>query len=187
MRRRSLQCSLVLLAALGSAACGARVGGTVPPGIPSPVVLQTGEGAQLLMLSHEPGMGSQLVSASADRAFVALVAVFQELQLPITGLDTVKLIVATQRTVVKQIGGKPVDGFFDCQGAYENYASSGRVTVDVRSQALPADSGHTEVRTTISAVAQPRNGGAAVPCPTNGQLHRLIHARLGQRIRVAAP
>ncbi len=187
MRRRSLPCSLVLLAALGSAACVARVGGTVPPGIPSPVVLQTGEGSQLLMLTHEPGVATQLVSAPRDRVLLALVAVFQELQLPITGVDTVQYIVATQRTVVKQIGGKPVDSFFDCLGAYENYASSGRVTVDVRSQALAADSSHAEVRTTITAVAQPRTGGAAVPCPTNGQLHRLIHARLGQRLKTAAP
>lgn len=148
------------------------------------VSVQTSPGAagEQLELTREANITSAPLQADVNAAWAALPAVFEELEIPVTGVDgNARMLTSVQR--VRRIGGKSPASFFRCPGPYGNVASSGDVYVSVRVQILPGSAGSGSLlRSQIDATARPTTSGGTVQCSSNGSLQKLIGDTMAKRL-----
>jgi hypothetical protein len=164
----------------------ASAGGPITPPVTTPVVVETGSGSQTIMITRPAKGASELVPVSSGAAWRALTQALADLKLPVSKGDSLAGSVRSIG-VVRRIGSEPISHFFDCPGAYENLAASGRVTVDVRSLISASGSDHALVATIIDASASPLTSGGTVSCSPSGNLYQLIVQGMYRRLGLTPP
>ncbi len=129
---------------------------------------------------------TERIAAPTPALWRALLKTYSGLGVPITGVDSAALTVQATSDQLRRVGGRPADNLFDCAGAYENPAASGRVAAQITTRLVPYTDGGVEVRTLVTARVS-RTVGGPVDCPSTGRLEQMIsagiHRELGDSIR----
>jgi hypothetical protein len=175
MRRLTALLSLLLLAACGGGSRTIRSTGPTPqmdvPGLQG-------------MLDSFREVPTSTASFAATRAVVwpALVAVYQEMEIPVTTVDGSSYVIGGGDQRVRRVGGKRIQDYVTCVDSYGS-SSSYDIYLTIMTRLEPAEGGSTVARTQVVATGKPLTRSARVGCATSGTLELAIangvRAKLG--------
>jgi len=126
------------------------------------------------------------VPASHQRAYEALITVFDALKIPLTIRDSSFHVLGNlQFSKSRSLGGMQMSRFFECGlGLTGPNADTYRITMAITLRVEPVSDDKSRVRTGLVAGAQNLQGNAYDPvrCATTGGLEALIQEKLLQRL-----
>lgn len=134
-------------------------------------------------------MGSPFdVPGSPARAFKALQQIYAELKIETALLDSVELEIGNEKFFKRgSLAGRRLSGFVDCgTGLTGDYADNHRVDLSVVTFVRPKTEDRSTIRTVLLGAAINVTEGAKPTqnCSSNGELERLIHQRVVQKLRM---
>jgi len=165
---------LALLAGCASGTGSVRAARPVPE-LSVPGLRGTGESD-----SQVPSSTTQL-NAAPDAVWTALVKVYGDLGLPVTGVNTGAKVLDSIDQRVRTVGGRRVTDLVDCGGTYGS-ASSYDVYLTVHTQLRPGEAGGTLSSTQVTASAKPPTGSSRIQCSSSGALEQMIAAKLREAL-----
>jgi hypothetical protein len=165
------------------AACGAGSPGVYVPG-PTPQLSVPGMQGTLDAFRDVPTTTAAF-EASPDAVWTALVAVYDEMKIPVTGINSASHAIVSTDQRVSTIGGKRVLDYVDCVDSYGS-SSSYDIYLTVLTMLRPDDSGGTLARTQVVATGKPRTSTNRVGCASSGTLEMAIAARVRQKLGLPA-
>ena len=129
------------------------------------------------------------MARSPEQAWPTLVALYQEMGVPVTALDEKTFTIGSQATARRRLLDAPLAQWVDCGygGATRApLANSYEVTLQLSSALRPAGEGGSQVMVMVRGWARdPVHGGAAIACSTTGRLEQHIARRLGAQVPAA--
>jgi len=129
------------------------------------------------------------INAPPSQVWQVLPGVYSSLSLPVTGVEEKVMSIGSMRLRVRgQFNDVRLSRLLDCGGGGVSTPNADRYTVflSVASQVGASGGGATELRTQVTASAQPEgSGGGAVRCATTGTLERMLVARVHQHLQAA--
>jgi hypothetical protein len=165
--------SPLLLATLAACASGT---GAVRETRPVPELSVPGLRGTMDANSAVPSSTAQL-SAAPDAVWNALVKVYGDLGLPVTGVDTGAKVLDSVDQRLRTVGGRRLTDLVDCGGTYGS-ASTYDIYLTVRTQLKAGEAGGTLSSTQVTATARPPAGSSRVQCASSGGLEQMIAAKL---------
>jgi hypothetical protein len=135
-------------------------------------------------LRHESSVGQRAVDGSLTEVWAILPAVFEQLGIEATRVDSGEGVIGNPSFRTRRIEGRRLSEYLDCGRAFgREYADQYSVTLGVLVQVLPTQRGGTVVRTVLDAYARdPGQGGNSVHCITWGSLERRIGELVAERL-----
>ena len=128
------------------------------------------------------GGSTHRVSATADRVWEVLPAVYQSLGIAVgTSLPEAKTIGNTKLVLNRSLAGEPLSAFLSCGDGPMGtpLANSYRVDMAIFTIVTPLAGSGAQVETRVNAIATNRAvSGAPVSCATTGRLEGLIAERI---------
>lgn len=178
--RLSLLPPLCALVALG--ACAPASGPPTGGGRPT-TVLTTGGGYDI-HIAEDGAATTDVVAASREAVWSALVASYAELGLEVNHLDSASGQMGLRSVrVPRRVGGERLSTYLDCgTGLSGTIADTYRVTLTMLTGVAPG-AGGMRLTTDIAAQAVSNEGasGAPVRCSTKGRLEERLHAMVRER------
>jgi hypothetical protein len=134
-------------------------------------------------------MGSPFdVPGSPARTLNALKEVYAELKIETPLLDSVELEIGNEKFFKRgSLAGRRLSGFVDCgSGLTGEYADNHRVDFSLVTFVRPNAEDRSTIRTVLLGAAINVTEGAKPTqyCNSNGELERLIHQRVTQKLRM---
>jgi hypothetical protein len=134
-------------------------------------------------------MGSPFdVPGSPARVFSALKDVYAELKIETPLLDSVELEIGNEKFFKRgSLAGRRLSGFVECgSGLTGEYADNHRVDFSLVTFVRPKTQDRSTIRTVLLGAAINVTEGAKPTqnCNSNGELERLIHQRVVQKLRL---
>lgn len=125
------------------------------------------------------------VAGSPEQLWPALVAVYQEMEIPIATLDSVRHLIGNRGAAVRRtLAGAPLSRYLDCGRNAVNSPNADLHPVNLRIFSLlkPMGDGSTQLQTLIEGSAKnPVNNDPAVQCSSTGRLEGRIAEELRKR------
>ncbi|MBM4183601.1 MAG: hypothetical protein FJ207_05165 [Gemmatimonadetes bacterium] len=181
--RRAL---LAALAPLAIACAAPRVAPppSATPNLTSTMVMSPNGRAAPLDLRHESSVGQRTVAASLVAVWAVLPAVFAQLEVEPTRVDSSEAVIGNPNFRARRIEDRRMSDWLDCGRAFgREYADHYTVSIGLLVQLVPAAEGGTIVRTVLDAYARdPSTSGNAVHCITWGSLERRIGELVAERV-----
>ena len=174
-----------LLPLAGLLACAPRA---VPPSATPNLINMTVAGQNIrtrdMSLRNESSVGQRTVAASIPDVWAVLPAVFAQLEIETTRVDSSEGVIGNPSFRPRRIEGERLSRFFDCGRAFgREYADAYAVTLGILVQLAPSADGGTIVMTVLDAYARdPSVGGNSVHCITWGSLERRIGDLVAERL-----
>jgi hypothetical protein len=175
--------SPLLVATLAACASGSGTG-PVRAARPIPELSVPGLHGALDPNSEVPSSTMQL-AASPDSVWNALVKVYGELGLPVTGINTDTKVLDSVDQRLRTVGGRRLTDLVDCGGSYGS-ASTYDIYLTVRTQLGAGDSGGTLGTTQVAASAKPPTGSSRIQCASSGGLEQMIATKLREALGAPA-
>jgi hypothetical protein len=134
-------------------------------------------------------MGSPFeVPGSPARVFNALKEVYAELKIETALLDSVELELGNEKFYKRgSLAGRRLSGFLECgSGLTGEYADNHRVDLSLVTFVRPKTADRSTIRSVLLGAAINVTEGAKPTqyCNSNGELERLIHQRVTQKLRM---
>lgn len=134
-------------------------------------------------------MGSPFdVPGSPARVFNALKEVYAELKIETVLMDSVELEIGNEKFFKRgSLAGRRLSGFVDCgTGLTGDYADNHRVDLSVVTFVRPKTADRSTIRSVLLGAAINVTEGAKPTqnCNSNGELERLIHQRVVQKLQL---
>lgn len=143
--------------------------------------VESPSGAVELQTTRTNSPSSWEIPLPIDKLAPLLARVYTQLEIPISAVDAAAHSIQSTNQRVRRIGGKPLDQFFECGGAYGNSAGRYDLTATIATQLLPARGNATAVNTIASGSARsPSTGGGSVRCASTGRLEQMIADKLAE-------
>ena len=181
--RRVLSLSAILLSA-----CASSQGGSAPPVPDQTYRIPSGDGGTTTMraIGSDPSFSTKTISASAERIWSVLPAVYQSLGLPVTDRDAAAHTIGSSSFKVRrQLGNVPLSRYLDCgstQGGSSADSYEILISVNTRVQSGPLDS--TTVSTVVDAMGRPVFLSAEyIHCGSKGSLEKEFFALMDAQLR----
>jgi hypothetical protein len=128
------------------------------------------------------------VPGSPARVFHALAEVYAELKIETALMDSVELEIGNEKFFKRgSVAGRRLSGFLECgSGLTGEYADNHRVDLSLVTFVRPKTADRSTIRTVLLGAAINVTEGAKPTqnCNSNGELERLIHQRVTQRLRM---
>lgn len=178
----------VLAAAMVLSACASAPRGDIPAGETSrsDVRIETAgvtASSMNMQLTREAEISTATLTASPDSVWKVLPAVFAELEIPVSGVQSSNRLLTARGERLRRVAGRGISSFFDCPGSYGNAAANSDVYFTVHAQVLPGETASASaVRTQVEAMARSSTSGNTVPCTSRGALERAIMERLSAKL-----
>lgn len=181
-----LRLALSLLTS-GLAGCAARSPALSPSATPDlTTVIVTGSRnlREPVNLRNQATVGQRAVTASLSEVWAVLPAVFAQLGIETTRIDSSEGIIGNPAYRARRIEGQRMSEYLDCGRSFgSNYADQYAVTLGILVQLASSPDGRTLVRTVVDAYARdPSQNGNAVHCITWGSLERRIGDLVAERL-----
>jgi hypothetical protein len=175
---------LGLLLLLGACASSAV---TLPAGQSerSVTLVDAGSGTRTIDMVTEANIASMSIDAPPAAAWTALLRVYSDLGLEVSGADSRTHMVQMTNKRLRRIENRRMSAYLDCgSGNSGQYADSYDVYVTLQTQLLPAANGTgSTVRTQLEASARDAaHGNAPVRCTSRRTLERRIVAGLQEKL-----
>jgi hypothetical protein len=134
-------------------------------------------------------MGSPFdVPGSPARAFAALEQVYAELKIETPLRDSVELELGNEKFYKRgSLAGRRLSGFLECgSGLTGEYADNHRVDLSLVTFVRPKTADRSTIRSVLLGAAINVTEGAKPTqnCNSNGELERLIHQRVVQKLQM---
>ena len=164
--------TLVTLAASGCASGGGEDGSSPRSSTRIYGVMDRQVGSNEMELVNDASVVEGDLDVAPDRVWPALVEVYEELGLALTGADSGERILETRNVRVSRIGGRRMSWWVDCGSASMGpRADSYDVHLTLTTQVVARGSAGSRVRQVAEAWASPRTrSGSRVHCTSRGRL-----------------
>ncbi len=182
-----------VIAVLTLVACAGQQRGTTPSSTPTPapttprVTPPVGPTITLETTASNSRSTAMLRGFYPDQVWKQLPAVYEELGIPITRLDSAQHVIGNEGLKLRRrLKDVPLSRLLDCGGGMGmSNADSYEVYLTVMTRLRPAADGGTQVETVVDASAKPVafNTSASVACTSTGGLERRLHERLTERVK----
>ena len=139
--------------------------------------VSSGQGEQVISTGAVPIAGKSTIAAPLDKLWSALPAAYQSISIPLTTIEAQDHLLGNRGLQLRRrLGDVPLSRYIDCGTAQGGAsANSYDVNLSVITQLAAADATHTDVTTTVDAVAKPvLFTGEYVHCGTTGNLEAWI-------------
>lgn len=152
---------------------------TAPAVVSAQAINQIGNQGRAILVESSTGGNSVYATAvvqNPDETFQALQVVYANLKIPTKMMDPGSRVIGTsQWNVPHRLGGKELSRYFDCGSGRDQTADDMTIHLTIQS-AIKADSGHTTLSTSLTAIANSNIEMAAkqIPCQTTGALETRI-------------
>jgi hypothetical protein len=177
--------ALVLSIAL-VAACTPRSNppASATPNLTSMTLAGVNPGRNSFELRHESSVGERTVSATMAQVWAVLPAVFAQLEIETTRIDSGEGVMGNPGYRARRVEGQRLSRFLDCGRSFgREYADQYSITLGVLVYLVPSPDGGTVVRTVLDAYARdPSQSGTAVHCITWGLLERRVGELVAERL-----
>ena len=133
---------------------------------------------------RSPARAPDTLTASDDRVFAALPAVFIALKVPLTSVDSSAKAMGAVRVLVRRpISGQRLSLLLECgTGNFGPNAERYSVQLTLVSRAKALDATHTEVQTMVRGDASPNGLSTSVSCASTGRLEEEFAALLKKEL-----
>lgn len=133
-------------------------------------------GQQSIILENAASEVLRDVPASADRVWVALLTVYEELEIPVTDVREGARVIEAVGVRMRRIDGERLSRFYDCGSIMTGpVADRYQVTLSLQSTVTARGPGGSGLATETEAFAQSREARTGrLHCTSTGQLERLI-------------
>jgi hypothetical protein len=135
-------------------------------------------GAASLDWHHEAGRHTATIPVSADRAWPALSAAYEQIGLTVSSIDPGARRLGVDGERLRRIDGRSVSAFFNCGGDFGNDAARFNVFVTAHTRVAANPDGGSTLTTEVDAVAAASASGTRVRCVSTGLLERTIAERV---------
>jgi len=127
-------------------------------------------------LGEESGRVPDTLAVSAAKVWAALPAVYEELGVPLTVVDSASLYLGSVRVTTRRpVGGLRLSMILECgTGNYGPNAERYTVQLTVVSGVRSLDAGHSTIETRVVGSASQNGLSNSVKCGTNGMLEEKI-------------
>ncbi len=173
MRRSTLVTALALA---GCATSGSGFPTTTAPQQPTRV--ETDAGTTEIAINATARAQENVVAGSPEALWPALVAAYQNLNIPVTTLDAnTKTLGNTNLAVSRKLAGVPLSTWLDCgrTATRTHVADQYVVNLSVATQVQPAAAGSSKVVTLLQGRAKSHfTNDPAVQCSSTGRLEKRI-------------
>lgn len=141
-------------------------------------------GSAEMELTNDASVVEGALDAAPQRVWEALVQVYEELGIPLTGADAQRRILDTQSVRVSRIGGRSMARWVDCGSTFSGpRADSWDVYVTLTTQVVGEGEAGSRIRQTADAWARPRTrSGSPVHCTSRGVLLPRIVEEVEARV-----
>jgi hypothetical protein len=174
---------LYLLALLCCTACGTT---GAAPGNTGPREQTVSNGATDVRITHEDYTQGTEFATSRDRVWKALLAVHEELGIPLANADPRAGTLSYFKQVYDHsIAGKPASMYVDCgSGSTGPRADSYRIRLIINEAVIqPLGNEKTSLHTTLQVSAHATNvSGSELDCSSTGQLEQRIAKLVAERL-----
>lgn len=172
----------LLLAACSTAGPASMGGGPDVPVSHNP----TGTGGEF-HIQPDLVVASLEVPAGADKAWPALLTVFDELEIPAREVDLATYTIRNRRWVVsRRVGGQRLSEFLDCGRSASGFnADTHRLQLEIASRIVAQGADRSRVETQIQGIGMNMEGtsNSRVACTSNHQLEFAIAQRVRDLVR----
>lgn len=182
---RKLTTAILLLATGCASSSGPKPSTAEEPAAPPPQTWGLFENFRHgAIVNIQPGVDrvSVTIGASPQAVLEALVQVYGELDIEITGVDPQAFAVSNQDLLVtRRLGGERPSRYLECgSGSIGGVADRVRIQMSILSQAEATPEGESRLHTTIQAVGNNPEGtsNTRVPCSSTHQLELRIAAEV---------
>ncbi len=179
--RQAMVAACVVLAGCASGGSGVR---TSPAGVEQTTRITTETGTAELRTTRSDPTGAFAVAAPPERVFRALSAVYEDLGLKTTTLDTqARRIGVENGRIRRQLGGQRLSRYIECGDRLgSRVAETDEITFTLLTQVSAAGQNST-LHTLVSATARPiGTSGNAITCATTGALEDRIVAQVREAV-----
>jgi hypothetical protein len=179
-----LACRLLVVGAILPAFAGLHAQ-AVPPSAHRTTV-RVVPGAFAVRVVNQASVDSVIIDAPLDQAWTALVAVYEELELPISVRDpSNQLGTRNYRVRRNRIGKDRLSRYLDCgQGPTGDYANVYNVTLELLTTLRRVETDRTVLLVQVQASAKPRSvSGHSVPCTPNSRLAQRLGELVAEQLR----
>jgi hypothetical protein len=154
----------------------------------SVTLLDTGSGTRTLDMLNEANIASMSIAAPPAAAWTALLNVYSDLGLQLSGADSRTHLVQVTNRRVRRIENRRMSAYLDCgSGNSGQYADAYDVYMTLQTQLLPGEDGTSTVRTRLEAVARDAaHGNAPIRCTSKRTLEQRIVAGLREKVGAGA-
>lgn len=140
-------------------------------------VLTTAVGPEYIRATSETVASADSVVATVAQVWSVLPEVYDDLGIPLGGIDTRNRLLGSTRFQPRRIGGSRLSRYLDCGSGVgvASYADTYAVTMSAVTHVAAGDDGRAIVQTQVHAVAEPKAvSGDRVFCTSKGTLERRI-------------
>ena len=180
---RTLALALVPLLASCAAAPGPA---NELPGNAGGQVIVTGDAIHVSTPSVQRVIAEE-VAAPADRVWVVLPAVFEEMGFAVSASAATRTVVTQPRSVNRRFLDAPAAEYFDCgRGQFGvELAAVNTIRATVRTTVVPAEEGGSRLETVVEAHARSTDGATSVMAQCRST--RRLEAVMAERVRARLP
>jgi hypothetical protein len=186
IRRAFMRRSLVVILILG--ACAQPRVNAPPPRVDSPLDRQVGVSSNGVAIRNEAADGTHaaVVRAPIERVWAAVNAVYAEIGVPTTAVDSAGYQLGNgQFQFRRQLGGQPASRYFDCGLSITGpRADEGQIRAVIATRLTAAPDGTTLMSTTVHGAVQSSSGttSSRMDCSSTGRLESRMESAVAQRV-----
>jgi hypothetical protein len=153
-------------------------------------IITTAVGPYNVRATSETAASSDSVDATVEQVWGVLPGVYEELGIPLGGIDARDKRLGNTQFQPRRIGGSRLSRFLDCGSgvAISSYADTYGVTMSLITRVKESDDGRAVVQTQLHAVAEPKAVmGDPVFCTSNGTLESRIAELVAEKVNLNQP
>ncbi len=183
-RRTGASTALWLLIAFGCAGTASHSGQEMED------IITTAVGPYYVRATSETVASSDSVDAAVEQVWSVLPRVYEELGIPLGGIDARSRQLGNAQFQPRRIGGSRLSRFLDCGSSVgvSSYADTYEVTMSLTTRVKESDDGRAVVQTQLHAVAEPKAVmGDPVFCTSKGTLERRIAELVAEKVSLNQP